>query len=79
MASDFLRLRAVPFSDEVSAFVRDHDRVYVVEMNRDGQMHQLLTLEYPDFSQHLISIAHIDGLPLTARWVRESIAREEVK
>jgi 2-oxoglutarate ferredoxin oxidoreductase subunit alpha len=57
-----------------------HERVYVVEMNRDGQLHQLLKIEYSDMCGRLESIAYTDGLPLTARFVREAIlAKEEVK
>lgn len=75
--TDFLRIRAVPFGSEVEDFVNSHDRIYVVEMNRDGQMHQLLTLAYPERAVNLISIAHMDGLPLTARRVRTSILAKE--
>ena len=39
---DFLRVRAIPFSSQVGDFIRQHERNYVVEMNRDGQLHQLL-------------------------------------
>jgi 2-oxoglutarate ferredoxin oxidoreductase subunit alpha len=48
-------------------------------MNRDGQLHQLLTLEFPNQSEKIISLAHLDGLPLTAKWVREGIQAMEVK
>jgi 2-oxoglutarate ferredoxin oxidoreductase subunit alpha len=77
--TDRLRLRAVPFNNEVGEFVQAHDRNYVVEMNRDGQMHQLLTLEYRQQAMKLVSIAYEDGLPMTARRVRESILAKEMK
>ncbi len=77
--TDYLRLRAVPFTQEVTDFINSHERVYVVEQNRDGQMHQLLTLEYSDDAKKLISIAQIDGLPPTAKWVVEAIRTQEVK
>jgi len=77
MKSDFLRVRAIPFTDEVEKFAHQYDRVYVVEMNRDGQLHQLLTLEYPERALNLISLAHTDGLPLTAKRVREAILAQE--
>lgn len=70
-AFDFLRLRAIPFVDEVEQFIKNHEHVYVIEMNRDGQMHQLLTMEYPHLATRLVSIAFTDGMPLTARKVRE--------
>ncbi len=76
---DFLRLRAIPFADEVQEFIENHERVYVVEMNRDGQLHQLLTINYPHLAMRLISVAYNDGLPATAKWVVNAIAPQEVK
>jgi 2-oxoglutarate ferredoxin oxidoreductase subunit alpha len=77
--TDSMRLRAVPFTTEVGKFIQAHAHNYVVEMNRDGQMHQLLTLEYRQEAMKLISVAYTDGLPMTARRVRESILAEEMK
>lgn len=74
---DFMRIKAIPFSKEVRKFIEDHERVYVVELNRDGQLCQILTVEHADLAKRLISVAHLDGLPLTARWVRESILAKE--
>ena len=54
-------------------FVQRHDQVFVVEMNRDGQMAQLLTLEYPLHAPALRSVAYEDGLPAAASWVLEGI------
>ena len=79
LITDFMRIRAVPFTAEVGDFIRQHQRCYVVEMNRDGQIHQLLTLEYPDLATKLISLAYTDGLPLTARHVRRAILAKEDK
>lgn len=77
---DSLRLRAVPFDEAVGEFIESHERLYVIEMNRDGQMHMLLTLAYPHLATRLVSLAHTDGLPLTARRVVDSILEhEEVK
>jgi 2-oxoglutarate/2-oxoacid ferredoxin oxidoreductase subunit alpha len=78
MPSDYLRVRAVPFSDDVVDFIRDHERVYVVEINRDGQLKQLLTLESPEYAAHLRKASHLDGMPLSAKWVRETILAQEV-
>jgi 2-oxoglutarate ferredoxin oxidoreductase subunit alpha len=77
LKTDFLRLRAIPFTAEVTEFIRDHERVYVVEMNRDGQLHQLLSLEYAPVCAKLISAAHLDGLPITAHWIEELINAKE--
>ncbi len=68
-----MRVRALPFTDEVTAFVEQHDEIFVVEMNRDGQICQLLTLEYPQYGSRLKSVAVGDGLPASAKWVREGI------
>ncbi|HEX7976136.1 MAG TPA: 2-oxoacid:acceptor oxidoreductase subunit alpha [Anaerolineales bacterium] len=77
--TDFLRVRAIPFTPEVTDFIHSHARNYVVEMNRDGQLHQILMLDHPDRCPNLISLAHTDGLPLTARRVREAILAQEAK
>lgn len=77
--SDYLRVRAIPFTKEVADFIDHHQRIYVIEMNRDGQLKQLLTLRYPGQSEKLISLAHLDGLPMTARWVERSISAQEEK
>ena len=79
LKTDYLRLRAMPFTQEVSDFIREHDRVYVVEMNRDGQLQQLLTIKYPEQATRLIPIAYCDGLPPTAKWVKTAILEKEVK
>ncbi len=73
MKFDYLRVRALPFTDSVRKFVENHERIYVIELNRDGQLHQLLSMEYPGNASKFISIAFQDGLPATAKWVRESI------
>jgi 2-oxoglutarate/2-oxoacid ferredoxin oxidoreductase subunit alpha len=75
--TDYLRVRSIPFSSEVSDFIREHDRNYVIELNRDGQLHQLLTLEVPERAASLISLAHIDGLPLTSKWVEKALLSKE--
>ncbi|MCI0395589.1 MAG: 2-oxoacid:acceptor oxidoreductase subunit alpha [Chloroflexi bacterium] len=77
LPTGFLRLRALPINDEVRDFVACYDRVYVVELNRDGQMHQVLTVELPDLATKMISLAHLDGMPLTARWLVEAILDKE--
>ncbi len=77
LAVDYLRLRALPIVDAVKEFVRNHERVYVVEMNRDGQLHQIISLEAPEGVTKLISLTHNDGLPLTADWIKGAILNEE--
>lgn len=75
--TDFMRVRALPFPDEVGEFIRSHPRNYVVELNRDGQMHQLLSLDYTDVVVKLHSLAYHDGLPLTAARVRNMVLEKE--
>jgi 2-oxoglutarate ferredoxin oxidoreductase subunit alpha len=77
MATSFARLRALPINQDVVEFVRRHERVYVVELNRDGQVHNILLGEMPELATRLIPLAHLDGLPLTARWVVEKIQEKE--
>ncbi len=74
---DYLRLRAFPFQAEVRAFFAAHDRVYVVEQNRDAQMATLLRMELPEVSMQIRSILHYDGLPLDADTVTELVLAQE--
>ena len=78
LETDYLRLRAYPFTREVHDFVAQHDRIYLVEQNRDAQMLSLLKLDVnPEWVVRLRSIAHIHGLPLDARSVTDEIMTME--
>jgi 2-oxoglutarate ferredoxin oxidoreductase subunit alpha len=77
LSTDYLRLRALPFTPEVASFVAAHDRVYVVDQNRDGQMYDLLRLEVGGDGGKLRSIRHYDGFPLDAETVVEGIEAGE--
>ena len=78
--TDYLRLRAYPFTREVHEFIEQHERVYVVEQNRDAQMLSLLKLDLkPELTTRLRSIAHLDGLPLDARSVTDELSTMEGK
>jgi 2-oxoglutarate ferredoxin oxidoreductase subunit alpha len=77
---DYLRVRAYPFTREIHDFIEKHDRVYVVEQNRDAQLLSLLKLDVaPERITRLRSIAHIHGLPLDARSVTDEIMTMEGK
>jgi 2-oxoglutarate/2-oxoacid ferredoxin oxidoreductase subunit alpha len=77
---DYIRLRAYPFTREVHDFVENHERIYVVEQNRDAQMLSLLKLDVrPELVTRLRSVAHIHGLPLDARSVTDEIMTMEGK
>jgi 2-oxoglutarate ferredoxin oxidoreductase subunit alpha len=72
--TDYLRLRALPFAEEVKAFVQNHEKIFVIEMNTDGQMKQLLQIEVPDHAGKIQSLTHNNGLPITARWITETLS-----
>ena len=73
----YLRLRAIPFNDDLARFVEQCDRVYVVEQNRDGQMRDLIALELPELATRLRSVLHYNGLPIHANFISEAIAQKE--
>lgn len=77
--TDYFRLRAIPFTDELEEFIKSHDHCYVVELNRDGQLRQLLSMEYPQYSTRFIKASYLDGLAMSARWLREFILSQEGK
>ena len=77
MAVDHLRLRAIPFQEPVHEFVRNHPRIYVVEMNTTGQLRQLLQIDMPAEATRIHSLTLNDGLPLTARWITEALQQAE--
>jgi 2-oxoglutarate/2-oxoacid ferredoxin oxidoreductase subunit alpha len=78
--TDYLRIRAYPFTREVHDFIAQHDRIYIVEQNRDAQMLSLLKLDIkPELVTRLRSIAHIHGLPLDARSVTDELTSMEGK
>lgn len=76
---DYLRLLALPIATEVVDFIEKYERVYVVEMNRDGQLHQILTVETSGTQTKLISLTKNEGLQITAEWVKETLKAEERK
>lgn len=71
--TDYLRIRAVPFAQEIEGFIREHERIYVIEMNFDGQMQQLLQVEVPDQAAKVQSIRKNDGLPLSSGWTTQAL------
>jgi 2-oxoglutarate ferredoxin oxidoreductase subunit alpha len=78
--TDYLRIRAFPFTREVHDFIAKHDRVYVVEQNRDAQMASLLKLDIKaELTPRLRSICHIHGLPIDARSVTDELMMMEGK
>ena len=71
-----LRIRAFPFTREVAAFCTMHDRIFVVEQNRDAQMRALLMTEANVPGTKLIPALNYDGMPMTAAFVRGAVLKE---
>ena len=70
---DAMRLRAFPFPDSVDRFIATHEQVFVVEQNRDAQMHALLVNELGVDPARLVKLLHYDGTPITARFITQAI------
>ena len=76
--ASYLRLKAYPFTAELTDFIRRHERVYVVDQNRDAQLLGLMRLEFePDLIARLRSVRYYGGLPLDARTVTDEVVRQE--
>jgi 2-oxoglutarate/2-oxoacid ferredoxin oxidoreductase subunit alpha len=76
--TDYLRIRAFPFTHEIHDFIASHDRVYVVEQNRDAQMLSLLKLDLStEDVVKLRSVRHFNGLPIDARFVTDALVLQE--
>jgi 2-oxoglutarate ferredoxin oxidoreductase subunit alpha len=69
-----LRIKAFPFTREIVSFCAMHERVFVVEQNRDAQLKTLLVNDAGINPASLIPILHYDGTPITARFITEEIA-----
>ncbi len=75
--TSYFRLRALPFTDELNAFVAAHDRIYVVEQNRDGQMADMIRLAVGEDQRKLRKILHYTGLPCDARTITDAVLQME--
>jgi 2-oxoglutarate ferredoxin oxidoreductase subunit alpha len=74
----YLRMRAYPFTEALGTFIDAHDRVYVIEQNRDAQLAQLMRLELPpERVAKLRSVLHYSGLPIDARSVSDDVLAQE--
>ena len=77
LETDYLRVRALPLSLQVGDFLTAHDRTYVVEQNRDGQLRKILCMEYPKWAGNLKSVLHYNGIPVDARFITNAIIAQE--
>ncbi|MBX2884918.1 MAG: 2-oxoacid:acceptor oxidoreductase subunit alpha [Granulosicoccus sp.] len=75
MTLDSLRIRAVPFHTNVSEFIDTHEKIFVVEQNRDGQMRSVLINELNCSPEKLVSVVHYNGDPISAGNVIDGILR----
>jgi 2-oxoglutarate ferredoxin oxidoreductase subunit alpha len=73
VAVDTLRIRAFPFNQAVEDFIAQHDTVFVIEQNRDGQMRSLLVNECEINPAKLIAVLNYDGMPITARFIQNKV------
>ncbi len=78
LPTGYLRLRAYPFTEELEAFLERHERVYLVEQNRDAQMRALIRMELPGpLTAKVRSVRHYNGLPIDARSITDEVVRQE--
>jgi 2-oxoglutarate ferredoxin oxidoreductase subunit alpha len=78
ISADWLRLRAYPFTPDLARFVEEHDRVYVIDQNRDAQLLALMRLEMsPEHIAKLRSVRYYGGMPLDARTLTDEIVKQE--
>lgn len=75
--TSYFRLRALPFTEELQQFVAAHDRLYVVEQNRDGQMADMIRLEVGEDQRKVRKILHYTGLPCDARTITDAVLKME--
>src|SRR5713101_8907484 len=76
--TSYYRLRAYPFTDDLTKFIDAHERVYVIEQNRDAQLLQLMRLELtPERQTKLRSVLHYNGLPIDARSISDDVLAQE--
>jgi 2-oxoglutarate ferredoxin oxidoreductase subunit alpha len=76
ITADYMRIRAFPFRRAVAEFIDTHERCFVVEQNRDGQLRSLLAIETGIARDRMTSVLDYGGLPLTAERVVSEVTRE---
>jgi 2-oxoglutarate ferredoxin oxidoreductase subunit alpha len=71
-----LRVRSFPFAQAVEDFIHEHDKVFIVEQNRDAQLRTMLMADFTLDARKLIPVLHYDGTPITARFIAGDIAKK---
>ncbi len=77
--TNYLRVRSLPMGKRVTDFIHKHEIIYVIENNFDGQLCQIIHIDHPEDISHVKAMPLGDGLPMTARWIFESILSKEGK
>jgi 2-oxoglutarate ferredoxin oxidoreductase subunit alpha len=75
--TSYMRVRGLPLHASVAEFVKQYERVYVVEQNRDGQLAERIRLESPERAGRVVSVLHYDGMPLDAKSVTDGVLAHE--
>lgn len=75
--TNYMRIKALPLHPDVEAFLDNHDVVYVVENNFDGQLSQIIRMDMPEFATRIVNTCRLNGLPLDAEWITEQIVNGE--
>jgi 2-oxoglutarate ferredoxin oxidoreductase subunit alpha len=79
IGTNYLRVKAFPFNAQIEEFLDRHDRIYVVEQNRDAQLRSLLILETGAAAEKLISVLHYNGMPIDASAIVQVIQEDMAK
>ena len=74
-----MRVKAFPFTDAVREFLEKHERVFVVEQNRDAQLRALLMHDIGADQNKLVPMLHYDGMPINAGFIVDSVQAEIAK
>lgn len=77
IATNYLRVRALPLASSVREFLFNHEHVYVLENSHDGQLAQIIRMETAEDTRHMVSLALGDTLPMTAQWIVNEITKRE--
>jgi len=79
IATDYMRIRALPLSPDVQQFIDSHERVYLLENNFDAQMAHIIRGETDKDTRHMKALALGDSMPMTAKWIVDQITESEGK
>lgn len=75
--TSYLRLRALPLSEDIRMFISQHENIYIIEQNRDGQLSQIVREEWPEVYPKLHSVLQYDGMPITPEFIFKQIIHME--